>query len=268
MVATVFKSVGASKRARQLLNSIACCGGIPLAKTVLELKDIWKIYKMDAVEVPALRGISFKVSEGEFVAIIGASGSGKSTALSMTGALDTPTSGQVLLDGTDVTSLPESELARIRGKKIGFVFQTFNLYPTLNVFENVALPMRIHEFPENEIRESVTRLIGLVGLSHRINHVPAKLSGGERQRVALARALSAQPSMVLADEPTGNLDTKTSREIMDLLEELHSKEGKTVVVVTHEPGIAAYAERVIELKDGKIIYDGKNKRRPKGGLSN
>ncbi|MBU0661932.1 MAG: ABC transporter ATP-binding protein [Candidatus Diapherotrites archaeon] len=228
---------------------------------VLELKDVWKIYKMGEVEVPALRGISFSVKEGEFVAVIGASGSGKSTALNMTGALDVPTRGEVFLDGTEITKLPESALARIRGKKIGFVFQTFNLHPTLNVFENVALPMRIHEFDGQDIDKTVKLLIERVGLKHRMNHLPAELSGGERQRVALARALSAQPSMVLADEPTGNLDSKTSREIMGLLAELHSKEGKTIIVVTHEPAIAEYAERVIELRDGKVIYDGKTKGR-------
>jgi putative ABC transport system ATP-binding protein len=229
--------------------------------SVLELRDVWKIYKMDAVEVPAVKGISAKVKEGEFVAIMGASGSGKSTVLSIIGALDVPTRGLVFLDGTEITKLPESRIARIRGKKIGFVFQTFNLYPTLNVFENIALPMRIHEFGEKEIREKVQELIKLVGLEHRVHHLPAQLSGGERQRVAIARALSTDPSMILADEPTGNLDTKTSIDIMEIFAELHKKQGKTIVLVTHEPYLAGYAERIIELRDGKIIYDGKNPKR-------
>lgn len=228
---------------------------------MLELKDVWKIYKMDSVEVPALRGISFKVNEGEFVAIMGASGSGKSTTLNIIGALDMPTKGLVFLDGVEITHLPESKLARIRGRKIGFVFQTFNLYPTLTVFENIALPMRIHEFNEKEIQETVQELIKLVGLEHRINHLPAQLSGGERQRVAIARALAAKPSMILADEPTGNLDTKASLEILKIFEELHENHGKTIILVTHEPHLAKYAERIIELKDGKIIRDEKNPKR-------
>lgn len=218
---------------------------------------------MESIEVPALKGISLKINEGEFVAMTGSSGSGKSTALSMMGALDVPTKGSVFLDGTDITPLSESRLARIRGKKIGFVFQMFNLHPTLNVFENIALPMRIHEFENNEIKEKVRELVSLVGLSHRSGHLPSQLSGGERQRVAVARALSTNPSMVLADEPTGNLDTKTGHEIMDLLSELNSKQGKTIVLVTHEQDIAEYAERTVSLKDGKIVFDGKNPKRRK-----
>ncbi len=151
-----------------------------ISEPVLELKDVWKIYKMDEVEVPAVKGVSLKINEGDFAAVVGASGSGKSTLMGIAGALDNPTKGTVYLDGNEITSLPESGLARIRGKKIGFVFQMFNLYPTLNVFENIALPMRIHEFGEKEIREKVKELVNLVGLGHRAKHLPAQLSGGER----------------------------------------------------------------------------------------
>ena len=232
----------------------------PGSNIVLELKDVWKIYKMDSVEVPAVKGVNMRIAEGEFVSIVGASGSGKSTLLGLAGVLDSPTSGQIFLDGTEVTTWSEDKVARLRGKKIGFVFQTFNLYPTLDVFENIALPMRIHEFDKNEIDKKVKELLDLVGLKPRIRHLPAQLSGGERQRVAIARALSTSTSMLLADEPTGNLDTKTSIEIMDLLADLHNK-GTTILLVTHEPHLAGYAERLIELKDGMIIYDGKNKLR-------
>ncbi|HIH09225.1 MAG TPA: ABC transporter ATP-binding protein [Candidatus Diapherotrites archaeon] len=220
--------------------------------TVLALKGVWKVYRMDSIEVPALKGLDMKVEEGEFVSVMGASGSGKSTALNIMGCLDSPTRGKVFLDGVDITALPESQIARMRGSKIGFVFQAFNLHPTLNVFENICLPMRIHEFPQAQIKRRADELIGLVGLSHRESHYPSQLSGGEKQRVAIARALSTSPSMVLADEPTGNLDSRTSHEIMGLLSGLH-KEGKTIVVVTHERDIASYAQRTITIRDGKAL---------------
>jgi putative ABC transport system ATP-binding protein len=205
-------------------------------------------------EVAAVKGINLDIKEGEFVAVVGASGSGKSTTLNIMGALDIPTRGEVFLSGVDITQLSESELARVRGEKIGFVFQAFNLYPSLDVYENIALPMRIHEFSEDEIKKTVPMLIEKVGLAHREHHIPSQLSGGERQRVAIARALSTKPSMILADEPTGNLDTKTSLEIMGMLVELHN-EGKTVVIVTHEQDIAAFAQRVVTLRDGKVLSD-------------
>lgn len=226
-----------------------------MQKNVLELVDVWKVYDTGDVKVQALKGISLAVKEGEFVSVVGASGSGKSTALGIMGALDTPSKGHVLLDGIDVATLAESELARVRGRKIGFVFQAFNLYPTLTVMENIALPMRIHEMPEAEIEKKVKELVAAVGLSHREGHLPKQLSGGEKQRVAIARALSTTPSMVLADEPTGNLDSHTGEEIMGLFDDLNKRQGKTIVLVTHEREIAAHAKRTITLKDGKILSD-------------
>lgn len=219
----------------------------------MELADVKKVYKMGSVEVQAVKGISLKIKKGEFVAICGASGSGKSTVLNLVGALDIPTTGSVFLDGINITELSESKLARLRGKTIGFVFQTFNLYPSLNVFENIALPMRIHEFSEEEIKSKVNELMKLVGLTNRALHLPAELSGGERQRVALARALSTSPALVLADEPTGNLDSKTGIEIMKLLDDLHNKQGKTIIVVTHDLSVAKHAQKIITLSDGKIV---------------
>lgn len=208
-----------------------------------------------------MKGINLKIKKGEFVAVIGASGSGKSTVLNIMGALDNVTKGQIFLDGIDITKLSESKLARIRGSKIGFVFQSFNLHPTLSVYENIALPMRIHEFDEKEIQETVPKIIKLIGLEHRVSHLPTQLSGGERQRVAIARALSTDPSMILADEPTGNLDSKTGAEIIKLFTNLHKKEKKTIVLVTHEQDIAKHAERIITLKDGKVLSNKKTRRR-------
>ncbi|MFH0955026.1 MAG: ABC transporter ATP-binding protein [Candidatus Micrarchaeota archaeon] len=234
-----------------------------MAKLVLELQNVSKVYHLDLVEVTAVRNIDLKIYDGEFVAIMGASGSGKSTMLNLIGALDSPTGGKVLIDGTDITSLSENQVARIRGKKIGFVFQNFNLYPTLNVSENIALPMKIHEFNPAEITKKVNELVRLVGLENRKNHLPGQLSGGERQRIAVARALSTTPSLMLADEPTGNLDTKTSVEIMSLFENLNKKESKTIVLVTHENDIAAVADRIVTMRDGKIVSDVKNKKKEK-----
>lgn len=223
---------------------------------IIELQDVWKIYRMGNVEVPALRGLSLKISPGEFVAIMGPSGSGKSTAMNMVGCLDLPTRGSVILDGRDISKLHESDLAQIRGRRIGFVFQTFNLMPGLTAIENVTLPMIFQSIPGYEREKKARKLLEQVGLGHRLNHRPNKMSGGEQQRVAMARALSNNPEVILADEPTGNLDSKTGIEVMKMLSELHEKEGKTIVMVTHDSNIAGYAERIIHLKDGRAIENG------------
>lgn len=224
-------------------------------KTVIEIDDVWKIYKMGLVDVPALKGLNLEVQEQEFLAIMGPSGSGKSTAMNIIGCLDIPTKGKVLLDNKNIAKMPESSLAQIRGKKIGFIFQHFNLVPTLTALENVMLPMTFQNVPEEEQKKKALELLKLVGLEHRADHHPSEMSGGEQQRVAIARALSNDPEIILADEPTGNLDSKTGEKIMQLLVELHQKEKKTIIVITHDADIAAYAKRRLILKDGKFIKD-------------
>jgi putative ABC transport system ATP-binding protein len=219
---------------------------------LLRLEDVWKIYKMGEVEVPALQGVNLNIGTGEFIAITGPSGCGKSTMLNMIGCLDMPTGGKILLEGKDISEFRGNDLARIRGKKIGFIFQTFNLYPTLTALENIQLPMRIHEFPEKDVADTSKKLLDTVGLSDRKAHFPAQLSGGQQQRVAVARALSTGPSILLADEPTGNLDTKAGGEVMDVFKRLNS-EGLTIVMITHDPRIAGYAGRIVKMLDGKIV---------------
>jgi putative ABC transport system ATP-binding protein len=223
-----------------------------MMENLMELQDVWKIYRMGEFDVPALAGINLTIKASEFVAITGPSGCGKSTMLNMIGCLDMPTRGKVLLEGRDISEFKSNELARIRGKKIGFIFQTFNLYPTLTALENIQLPMRIHEIPEKEVEDTSKKLLDMVGLSERGKHFPAQLSGGQQQRVAVARALSTGPSILLADEPTGNLDTKSGGEVMDVFKRLNS-EGLTIVMITHDQKIAGYAGRVVKMLDGKII---------------
>jgi putative ABC transport system ATP-binding protein len=223
---------------------------------IIELKDVRKNYQMDEVGVQALKGVDLKIERGDFVAIMGPSGSGKSTLLHMIGVLDRPTSGKIYLDGVDVSKLKDSALARLRGEKIGFVFQFFNLYPTLTAKENIELPMLILEKDKKTREEKVSSLLKMVGLEGRANHLPSQLSGGERQRIAVARALANDPPLILADEPTGNLDTKTGYEVMDFLEKLQKEKNITIVMVTHESDIAEYAERIIRLKDGNIVNGG------------
>ncbi len=222
-----------------------------MMKAIIELQDVWKIYHMGEFDVPALQGIDLAIQKGESVAITGPSGCGKSTMLNMIGCLDMPTSGKILLESKDISKFSEEDLARIRGKKIGFVFQTFNLYPTLTALENIQLPMKIHEFPEPEIEEKSRKLLETVGLSDRGTYFPAQLSGGQQQRVAIARALSTDPSILLADEPTGNLDTKAGGGIMEVFKRLHN-EGLTILMITHDLRIAEYAQRIVTMLDGKI----------------
>jgi putative ABC transport system ATP-binding protein len=223
---------------------------------IIELQNVKKIYKMDGVETHALRGVDLKIKKEEFVAIMGPSGSGKSTLLHMVGALDKPTSGKIILDGVDISTLKESELARLRGKKIGIVFQFFNLHPTLNALENIELPMIVVEKEKKERQKKALELLKAVGLEHRALHFPSQLSGGEQQRVAIARALANDPEIILADELTGNLDTKTKAEIMNFLLNLQKERKMTITIITHEPEIAQYAETVVHLVDGVIKVGG------------
>jgi len=220
----------------------------------LSLKDVVKIYRMGSSKVYALNGVSLKIAENEYVAIMGPSGSGKSTLMNMIGCLDVPTSGSYLLDGEPVSDKDEDELADIRNRKIGFVFQTFNLVPRSTVYHNVELPLVYGGVGRAERRRLTEQAIERVGLKDRMHHKPNELSGGQRQRVAIARALVFNPSIILADEPTGNLDSKTGKEIMGMLDELHDG-GHTIILVTHEDDIAMHAERVIHLKDGKVASD-------------
>ena len=220
---------------------------------IIELRDVWKIYKMGKVDVNALRGMNFRVKRNEFVSIMGPSGSGKSTAVNMVGCLDIPTKGDVYLEGKNIAHLSESSLAQIRGRKIGFVFQTFNLIPTLTAKENIILPMIFQGIPADKREKRADKLLRLVQLEGRMNHKPTELSGGEQQRVAIARSLANDPNVILADEPTGNLDSKTGRIVMNFLKDLNKKEGKTIVMVTHDAELAKHADRIAYLKDGVIV---------------
>jgi putative ABC transport system ATP-binding protein len=220
-------------------------------KTIIDVKDVWKIYGTK-VQVEVLRGVSLSINDAEFVAIIGPSGSGKSTLMHVMGCLQKPTKGQIVLDGVNVAELGEDELAEIRGNKIGFVFQQFNLLPLKSAQKNVELPLVFQGVSSNERTKRAAELLEMVGLGHRMEHKPSQMSGGEQQRVAIARALVGSPMIIFADEPTGNLDTKSSREIMAILKKLNS-DGKTLIVVTHDPGIAKWADRTIGLQDGRII---------------
>ena len=217
--------------------------------SVIELDDVEKVYQMGNTEVRALRGSDLEIDEGEFIAVMGPSGSGKSTLMNMMGALDVPTRGLVEVADRDLNEMGPDELALLRNEKVGFIFQEFNLMKNLNTVQNVMLPLTIQEVPESERRSKAADLLEKVGLGERLTHMPSELSGGQRQRVSIARALANDPEIVLADEPTGNLDTTTGGKIMDLLTEFN-EEGKTIIMVTHDPNDAEYADRTIKIKDG------------------
>ena len=229
-----------------------------MAQPIIEIKGITRDFPLGDETIHVLKGIDLTINKGEYVALMGPSGSGKSTLMNLLGCLDTPTSGSYILNGKLVSQMHDDELAEIRNKEIGFVFQTFNLMPRTTALDNVALPMVYAGFSKSERNERATEVLTQVGLADRMDHKPNQLSGGQRQRVAVGRALVNNPAIILADEPTGNLDSKTSVEIMNLFNEIHAK-GNTVILVTHEEDIAAYAHRIIRLRDGIIESDNLNK---------
>ena len=224
---------------------------------VIDITSLTKTYTMGHTQVHALRGIDLQIQTNEYVALMGPSGSGKSTLMNLLGCLDTPTAGTYLLDSKDVSKMDDTELANIRNEKIGFVFQTFNLLPRQTTLENVALPLVYAGLAKKERQERAAEVLDSVGLGDRLDHRPNELSGGQRQRVAIARALVNRPAIILADEPTGNLDTKTSIEIMGIFEEIQNR-GNTVILVTHEPDIAEHAHRIVRLRDGEVESDERN----------
>jgi putative ABC transport system ATP-binding protein len=226
---------------------------------LIKIEDLWKTYQMGSEEIHALRGVSFVIPRGSYVAIMGPSGSGKSTMMNLIGCLDTPSKGDYLLNTRLVSDMDDDELAHIRNKEIGFVFQTFNLLPRASALHNVELPLIYNGTPAHERKERAIKALQAVELGERLYHRPNELSGGQRQRVAIARALVNNPSIILADEPTGNLDSATSNEIMSLFDQLHQR-GNTIILVTHEPDIATHAHRVIRLLDGQIASDEKSKK--------
>jgi len=239
-----------------------------MSRALIELEDVWKVYELGDVSVTALAGVSLAIGRGEFVAVMGASGSGKSTLMNLIGCLDRPTRGCYRLDGVDVSTLSPDERAEIRNRKIGFVFQSFNLISRTSAVENVELPLFYGDLPLAEQRARAREALAAVGLSDRERHLPNQLSGGQQQRVAIARALVNHPPLLLADEPTGNLDTKTSVEILDVFRRLNETQGITVVLVTHEPDIATFAEREMTFRDGLLVSDvRRDRRRPDGAPS-
>ena len=221
---------------------------------MIKLENVRKVYPMGDTQVQALRGLTMEIRKGEFVAIMGPSGSGKSTLLHLLGCLDIPSDGKIFLKNIDVSRLEEDHLAQVRGTQIGFVFQTFHLVPTLSALENVELPLLFQRVPRAQRRARAQELLQKVGMADRMHHKPAQLSGGERQRVAIARALAADPEIILADEPTGNLDSASGKAVLELLKQLNH-EGKTIILVTHNPEAAEYADRIVRLRDGQL-WDG------------
>jgi putative ABC transport system ATP-binding protein len=232
--------------------------------TVLEARNVWKVYKSGTVEWPALRGVDLDVEQGEFVAIMGPSGSGKSTLLHLLGGLDTPTRGEIRVEGKDLARLSDDQRTILRRTRIGFVFQAFNLLPPLTAEENVMFPLLVGEIPAREARRRALERLAQVGLADRRAHFPAQLSGGEQQRVAVARAMVVDPVLVIADEPTGALDTETGRRLLDLLQSLVGEQGHTILIVTHDPSVAARAQRTIHLRDGKVETELSDRASPAG----
>lgn len=221
-------------------------------KPIISIKDAWKTYHVGEVDVHALRGLNLDIYPGEFVAIQGPSGSGKSTAMNLVGCLDVPTSGHIYLEGKDISTFYESDLAQIRGQKIGFIFQKFHLIDSLSAIDNVKLPMTFQNISEDERQKRAEKLLKLVDLGDRMDHKPGELSGGQQQRVAIARSLAMDPPVILADEPTGNLDSKMGKVIMEFLQKLHKEEKKTIIMVTHDDHLAKIANKIAFLKDGKV----------------
>jgi putative ABC transport system ATP-binding protein len=220
---------------------------------VIEAIDVWKVYGTGKIKYPALRGLTFTVYKGEMLSIMGASGSGKSTLLNIVGALDKPTKGKIIVEGTDISKLDDIKLALFRRRTIGFVFQSFNLIPRLTALENVEIPMIAEGIAPSERRKRAQELLDMLGIGDRALHKPSEMSGGEQQRVAIARALANNPRIVLADEPTGNLDTKNKKIVMDMLRKLNEKMGVTIIVVTHDPEVGERTDRILYIKDGKIV---------------
>ena len=220
---------------------------------LIELRDIHKTYHLGEVDVPVLKGISLRVAQGELVALMGTSGSGKSTLMNILGCLDHPTTGEYWLDGEEISGLSSKQRARVRKRMIGFVFQTFNLLPRTSALENVIMPLAyVEDIAERQMRQRATELLQKVGLAERLDHQPSQLSGGQQQRVAIARSLVNQPRILLADEPTGNLDSRTSEEILQMFQGLNRSDGLTIILVTHDPGVANHAQRIVRIRDGLI----------------
>jgi len=230
-----------------------------MTKPLIQLKNVWKTYIMGKNKLDVLKGINLEIKKGDFVAILGPSGSGKSTLMNQVGILDTPSKGEVYLNGKAISKLEESDLAQIRGRTIGFVFQQFNLIPTLTALENVTLPTIFQDMPEEKRIARGTELLTNVGLGDRLHHKPTELSGGQQQRVAISRALVNDPDIILADEPTGNLDSESGRQVMNMLHDLNKKEGKTIILVTHDIHLVKEAQKIIMIKDGVIV--GKKRRK-------
>ncbi len=227
-------------------------------EVLIRLQNVWKIYQMGEVEVPALRGVNVEIKKGDFVAIIGASGSGKSTMMNLVGCLDIPTKGSIFLKSKDITTMSESNLAGLRGKTIGFIFQQYNLLQAMSAYDNVLLPLELQDIPDHTASERAKKVLKMVGLENYMHHRPSQMSGGQQQRVSIARSLAGDPEIILADEPTGALDSVTGREVIETLYKLWKEESKTVIMVTHDLHLAQYAHTHIELKDGKVLREQKN----------